>query len=270
MLLPVHWIGRTKQVIAGDYVPTIADDTVYVTVSPNENEIIALNAATGTVERSYPLEGNLFYSPTVANGVMYIAYVAKSSSGVEALDVATGAQLWEYPIRTFNDPAVVNGMVFVESVDGNVYALNAATGALVWTNNIGNIINNDGPAVANGLVYVDNDVNGAIHALNATTGALVWTYNFGDRSMSDPAVANGVVYVGDFNSNLYALNATTGALFWIYPGGANGVAEGSPIISNGEVFSIGSGTLYALYTNPPPIPTVTSVSPNYGPPDWRQ
>ena len=32
-----------------------------------------------------------------------------------------------------SSPAVANGVVYVGSFDGNVYALNASTGALLWS-----------------------------------------------------------------------------------------------------------------------------------------
>ena len=42
---------------------------------------------------------------------------------------------WRYTTGdiVFSSPAVANGVVYVGSDDGNVYALNARTGKLVWT-----------------------------------------------------------------------------------------------------------------------------------------
>ena len=50
-------------------------------------------------------------------------------------------------------PAVAEGVVYAASADGNLYALNASTGALVWkyTGVTGTW---SSPAVANGVVYV--------------------------------------------------------------------------------------------------------------------
>jgi outer membrane protein assembly factor BamB len=46
-----------------------------------------------------------------------------------------GALLWSYATGNGvnSSPAVVNGVVYVSSYDGNVYALNASTGALLWS-----------------------------------------------------------------------------------------------------------------------------------------
>ena len=51
-----------------------------------------------------------------------------------------------------------------------------------------------------------------VYALNASTGALLWQYTTGNSVSSSPAVADGVVYVGSNDDNMYALNASTGAL----------------------------------------------------------
>ena len=56
------------------------------------------------------------------------------------------------------------------SLDGKVYALNAATGALVWSYTTGDEVSSS-PAVAGGVVYVGS-LDGKVYALNAATGAL--------------------------------------------------------------------------------------------------
>ena len=52
-----------------------------------------------------------------------------------ALNATTGAKLWSYTTGELVDssPAVANGVVYVGSYDHNVYALNASTGALLWS-----------------------------------------------------------------------------------------------------------------------------------------
>ena len=50
----------------------------------------------------------------------------------------------------FSSPAVANGMVYVGSEDNNVYALNATTGAKLWSYTTGGEVLSS-PAVANGV-----------------------------------------------------------------------------------------------------------------------
>jgi outer membrane protein assembly factor BamB len=71
----------------------------------------------------------------------------------------------------FSSPAVANGVVYVGSVDGNVYALNASTGAKLWSFNAGDVVASS-PAVANGVVYIGSFDN-KVYAFDQTGGALV-------------------------------------------------------------------------------------------------
>jgi uncharacterized repeat protein (TIGR01451 family) len=158
---------------------------------------------------------------------------------------------WNNPISQelspFSSPAVVNGVVYLGSVDQNLYALNASTGARLWSYTTGGAVPSS-PAVANGVVYVGSE-DGIVYALNASTGAEVWSFAAGSFSfvLSSPAVADGVVYIGVSGSGtngLYALNANTGAMLWSF---ATGVSVGSsPAVVNGVVY-VGSGnSMYAL------------------------
>jgi outer membrane protein assembly factor BamB len=73
-----------------------------------------------------------------------------------------------------SSPAVVDGLLYVGSVDYNVYALNASDRALVWNFTTGGQVYSS-PAVADGTVYVGSyDYN--VYALNASNGALIWSF----------------------------------------------------------------------------------------------
>lgn len=48
-------------------------------------------------------------------------------------------------------PAVANGVVYIGSYDGNVYALNAVTGAKLWSHHTRSLVASS-PVVANGVV----------------------------------------------------------------------------------------------------------------------
>ncbi len=180
-----------------------------------------------------------------------------SNSGLNpyenVLSTATVGNLaldWKYTTQDnnfFSSPVVVNGVAYVGSVDHNVYALNASTGALIWKYTAGDEIGLS-PTVANGVVYaVTSGVDNHLYALNATTGALLWKYTAGYIT-SPPTVANGLVYVGAANEpSLYALNAATGALIWKYTTGG-GAIDLSPAVANGVVYfgDDGARSVYAL------------------------
>ena len=89
---------------------------------------------------------------------------------------------WSYANGTLDSfanssPAVVNGIVYFGSNDGNVYALNASTGAKVWSYTTGGGIVSS-PAVANGAVFVGSG-DGNVYALSRSFPACATHYNDG-------------------------------------------------------------------------------------------
>jgi outer membrane protein assembly factor BamB len=155
-----------------------------------------------------------------------------------------------------SSPAVVNGVVYVGSGNGSVYALNASSGAVLWSFATGAFVASS-PAVVNGVVYVGALARfgdgGMFYALNASTGAQLWSFVTDNPVTSSPAVVNGVVYVGSSNGNVYALNASTGAQLWSFVTGNTASAyvpqaTSSPAVVNGVVYIGGTidDNLYAL------------------------
>jgi outer membrane protein assembly factor BamB len=157
---------------------------------------------------------------------------------------------WSYLMSDYGSaPAVANGVVYVGSDDHNFYALNASTGALLWSYDIGVLGTNSAPAVENGVVYVGSG-NGILYAFDASTGVPLWTFATDDYINSSPTVVNGVVYVGSHDGHLYAVNAATGAEIWAFQA-ANGYwgrgVDTSPAVVNGVVyFGSDDYNVYAL------------------------
>jgi outer membrane protein assembly factor BamB len=167
-----------------------------------------------------------------------IVYVGSDDGNVYALNATSGALIWKYTTggAVGSSPAVAGGMVFVGSANDLVYALDASTGALVWNYTTGGAVGSS-PAVVNGIVYVGSD-DGRVYALNATTGALMlgWPYATGGAVGSSPAVAGGVVYVGDHNGYVFALNAMSGKLIRGWPFATGSPVPSSPVVVGGVVY----------------------------------
>jgi uncharacterized repeat protein (TIGR01451 family) len=142
---------------------------------------------------------------------------------------------------------VANGVVYVGSQDdyrvsigGNVYALNASTGAKLWSFATGDTVFSS-PAVANGVVYVGS-FDGNVYALNASTGAKLWSFQTGYYVSSSPAVANGVVYIGagnaSFKGNVYAFSVGADLFLRVIPS-ATVVHQGDLITYAFPVWNLG-------------------------------
>ena len=149
----------------------------------------------------------------------YLHDAARSgASGETVLSTANAAELvplWSYQTNgtVAAQAAVVGGIVYVGSWDGYEYALNGATGALIWKTFLGQTFPSStcsppyagitsSASVQNGVVYVGGgDTNW--YALDAATGNVLWKVYTGDNSVtgghynwSSPLLYNGYAYVG--------------------------------------------------------------------------
>jgi alcohol dehydrogenase (cytochrome c) len=104
-------------------------------------------------------EGTLFYRATAeylpgnyfsAGGMRGIAGLEPSGS-IKALDALTGAQHWEFPLRSPQWAGVLStagGLVFGGTSEGNIFALDATSGRALWNMQAG------GPVQANPISYL--------------------------------------------------------------------------------------------------------------------
>lgn len=161
-----------------------------------------------------------------------------------------GGQIWSSPV-------VSEGLVYIGSGDGNLYAIDAATGDEAWRYETDRRVEGTA-AVARDTVYFGS-FDRHVYALDAQTGEERWTHDTGAIVRSSPTIVDGAVYVGAGCHNLiceayaegesrgwiYSLDADTGERRWRHETGAEVVS--SPAVASGSVY-VGSSDahLYAL------------------------
>jgi outer membrane protein assembly factor BamB len=200
----VQWKAPTSST---SEVVTVADGLVYLGgLSVNFQ---AFDALTGRPVWSDRLRGNPAGS-AVVDGVAYVGTSGAPPYKLYALDATTGTPIWVQTIPDtaithgiMDTPAVSDGMVYVGTQDGYLYAVDAATGAFRWRFQTGDSFFLASPVVANGVVYTGSKA-GTIYALDARTGTELWSYTTEGGINGSPVIADGVVYVASFDKNLYA------------------------------------------------------------------
>jgi outer membrane protein assembly factor BamB len=208
-----------------------------VTVNGN-GRVDEFNACTGTSIWS-DLTGNSPVpnsTPAVATGVVlpdgttHTIIVVCFGGSVEALDAATGAQLWAVPgIVPTSSPTVYGsgtGARILIGEDPTAVELNASTGQKVWSTFTDGTITGGiglyraqipGTTKFSLQAVIAGDSNGNLYSFNPKTGAINWgDHSIGAGVMSSVAIANGVVYLivgpgAQQDGMLLALNAATGA-----------------------------------------------------------
>ncbi len=237
--------------------PTVYAGTLYIGMSRElyAESLYSIDELTGYINWTHLTTGGVWGEVVVdtTTNTLYTS-VGNPTPHVDALNVTTGALIWEFTPATFgsNDDvgaplSLANGMVYVNSKSGIIYALNKSSGSVVWSTQIGAQSNQDmsAPAVSSaGVIYVGSN-DSPLYALNANTGAVLWKYTTRGPIYSSPAIANGLVYFASTDHRFYAVDATTGTLVWTYLTG--GQSYSSPIVVDGWLYCGSSdGNLYAF------------------------
>ncbi len=143
--------------------------------------------------------------------------------------VAPGDDLelvWSVPLGFSVDssPAVVDGAVYATALPGLLVKLDLATGAELWRYEPG-----AEDAEPDGLeedlfgesspavadgLVFVGDLLGVLHAVDAESGKARWTFATGAEIKASPVVDAGVVLVGSYDEHFYALDAGTGEKLW--------------------------------------------------------
>jgi outer membrane protein assembly factor BamB len=142
------------------------------------------------------------------------------------------------PIRS--TPLVHDGIVYVGSNDGNLYAIDARSGVERWRFATGAPVTSSA-AWAGGQVYVASR-DGRLYCLDAADGRLRWSHRFGaelgaqnywDYLLSSPTIVDGRLYIGAGDGHLYAFDAASGAVRWSFDAGAR--IRSTPAVQGGSV-----------------------------------
>lgn len=203
--------------------------------------------------------GGGYSSFSVANGKLYTMGLRGEREYVVAFDVATGKEAWSTPHGSAfrNDrgdgprgtPTVDGDRVYALGGSGDLTALDARTGKIVWSKNVlkefgGSNITwgiSESPLVLGDKVLVNPGGPGAsIVALNKANGALIWKSQSDKAGYSSaiPVEVNGTTQVVFFTAErAVGLDAKDGRLLWEYGRPANNVANvATPIARANRVF----------------------------------
>lgn len=100
-------------------------------------------------------------------------------------------------------PAVVDGVVYVATLDKHLYALELATGKEKWKTKLGYM--KASPAVKGGRVYI-GDVENVFHCVDAANGKELWKFETGGEINAAANFHGDNVIFGSYDSKLYCLN----------------------------------------------------------------
>ena len=190
------------------------------------SELLALDPANGGIRWRKNLSVPARSAPTVAEGRVFLTTI---DSKLLALSVSDGQQLWFYqatPAATTilggPAPAYSAGMVVAGFASGEVVAVRAETGSVVWTDGLGITRGRSAlvdflairgePAIANGQVYVAG-MGGLTVAADLLTGRRVWERRV--ASANAPWVAGNWLFLISTDQEIGAINMEDARISWV-------------------------------------------------------
>ena len=172
-------------------------------------------------------------------------------SGVLALSLAEGKPLWRQELgdNDLSAPIFVrtagHGQLFLGSANGNLYALDAATGAVQWKKTELDAVRSPPAFFVSAVRAAGGDGFQVRHGPWPRRGQWHqrWNYKTGDRITGSPAILierdGAHAFVGSYNRFLHAWNCSTGSPVWRFA--ARGGLYSSPCLGGFRRRNDGTG-----------------------------
>ena len=274
---------------------------------PTENgPLLAMNANNCSLEWSF--SGFTYQTTGSWDGVSFgvnatgtplvLFGTADPDSAVYALNARSGALVWRFQVdnpapgiydvgagAVITLPGIngfADGVAYVPSKLGILYALDLTTGTQVWATTFdpNGTVTETGRSTAalDGTTLVLGDSQGLV-ALDATTGTILWRYHdpTDTEILSSPSIAGAsggeVVVAGDVSGSVDVVALSNGSHLYTYQTG--GYITSSPAVSGGNIliastdgflydFGVGGGNAIALPTTSIISPIAGATLPNPG------
>jgi len=140
-----------------------------------------------------------------------------------------------------SSPVIADGVLYVGSADGTVYALDPNTGEAKWRFHTGESLL---PDTSGGqVITVPRDTSVADQMIVGMNAAEKQRGQGIRRVDMTPAVENGTVFVGSGDLSFYAIDAATGKKKWSYVAGS-GMASNNNTSYPVAAAVLGNGTVY--------------------------
>ncbi|HRR07063.1 MAG TPA: PQQ-like beta-propeller repeat protein [Rhodothermales bacterium] len=196
-------------------IPVLADDLMLVAGTSGRYHLTAYQYTRASVKwrkKGLKSETGLL---KVGNWVCFV----DADGTVYAIDPTDGRETWKttwltQPKAIYGTPVLESGKILLASASGEIGALNAETGRVVWKKNVGEPIF-AALSVQKEKVAVST-MRGRLYFLNVNNGEEIWQYNLHNEAVRFGTAAlgpDGVVFGGS-DGWVRKLNITNGTLAW--------------------------------------------------------
>jgi len=224
------------------------DGKVYATTG--FAQVIALNAANGKAIWNTSLPGPMRSAPTVRGGRVFAITV---DSRLYALNGTTGDEIWNYvgiaeiaSLLGGASPAVDNGVVVAPFPSGELVALKAENGRVLWTESLQTTRRTDvvstlahirgRPIIDRGQVFAISH-GGMMVSIDLRSGRRIWDKEIG--GLSNPWVAGDYIFLLTNDAEVAAISRKSGSIHWVQtlPQFEDPETKDYPIVWNGPILA---------------------------------
>lgn len=219
-----------------------------VVVGTRDGTVKALDAKNGKTLWTHYVGAPVLSNPAVGSSIVAVKTISGDLVGLSPNSGKIAWQISETPpslsLRFGMQPLIVNGTVYGGFADGNVIAVDAATGQQQWrtqvakpsgNNPVANLVNVGGVmSWASGDLYVST-YQGRMAALSSFGGRVLWSHDL--SSYTGATLDDTYVYVSDASGKVHAFDLVTGAPQWTY--GKLGHRRLSTVAPFGSVVAVG-------------------------------
>jgi outer membrane protein assembly factor BamB len=233
--------------------PIVVDNKIF-TLDIDSN-LAAFDANTGKEIWRVNVRDPKEDDPVISGGVAFsggVLYVTSGYNELLAVRPTDGQIFWRkrLPAPSRAAPTIMDGRVFVITLDNRLLALNARDGSSLWeyagVGEAAALVGGASPAASRSMV-VPVFTSGEISALRVENGAVAWSDNLsnvrgggGIGSLADikalPVLDKGLVIAISFSGRIAAIDENNGSRIWQREiGGAN-----TPWVAGNHVFVLSS------------------------------
>jgi outer membrane protein assembly factor BamB len=238
--------------------PVVKDRKVYA-LAGSDKLLIVSPEEEGDSETRIPLDASVAAAaPLITEGMAYIPCRNPELLAIEL----SGNLCWRFKYKSNardwldTTPAVTADRLFAVSSAGSVFALDRASGELLWQISPGDKWGLSPPVLDGGRLYVG--FKRGLLALDVNNGRTLWAHETDRPITGAPLVFQDTVYVTGHDHHLYALDKVSGELRWSHEMSRR--IEMPPALASSALVVVDRGGNTVAFDRPPEPKTPEPVT----------
>ncbi len=203
-------VGAASPAATADMVvPAFSSGEVYAIRSGNGSVAWSDNLASSVRLGGMSALSDIRGLPVIESNVVYaISFGGK----IAAIDLMTGARIWQRDISGAKTPWVSGNRLYLISSEGQIVSLDKEKGTVIWVSQLARFKDKiekegqifwSGPLMAGGRLMAFS-TDGRIAEINPAQGTLIREWNSGENVQISPVIAGGTLYILSDDGDLTA------------------------------------------------------------------